>query len=164
MTALQFLRRHASGWVCTLAALTFHKGGTFIVQTLIALAAFALVLLAFAGFFIPHTRRPLLGLLLVRFAALASLPGFSGSSDGTCDHDFAFAFANSWTADSLWRFGLDNPMAHDRSSGNALNAVNFNAPVDDALINYHIVGDILRHVDQVDVTLTRRIVGTQAWC
>jgi hypothetical protein len=77
MTALQFLRRHASGWVCTLAALTFHKGGTFIVQTLIALAAFTLVLLAFSGFVIPCARRPLLGLLLVRFTTLASFPGFS---------------------------------------------------------------------------------------
>jgi hypothetical protein len=55
-------------------------------------------------------------------------------------------------------------MAHDRPSGDALNAVNFNALVDNALIDHHIVGDILRHVDQIDVTLTRRIVGAQAWC
>jgi hypothetical protein len=164
MAALKFLRRHASGRVCTLPALTFYKGGTFIVQALIALAAFALVLLVFSSVFIPHTWRPLLGLLLVRFATLAGFPGLGGSSDGTCYHYFAFTFSDSWTADSLWRFGLNNPMAYDRSSGNALNAVDFDAPVDDALIDHHIVGDILCHVDQVDVTLTRRIVGTQAWC
>jgi hypothetical protein len=166
MAALKFLRRHTSRRVCTLPALTFHEGSTFIARAFIELAVFALFLTAFTAFFRLHAvrRLALLTLLLVGFAALAGLPGLRRDSGRTHQHYFAFAFSDAGAAGNFWRFGLNNPMAHDRPSDDTLDAVDFDAPVDDALIDHHIVGDVLRHVDQVHVTLAGRIIGTKAWC